>query len=104
MSKIDFDKVYQNAVDKEAGKLIYCSIIELLDKNDYGSIEVVAHGIKINIGWQKWQRSENCYHIVFTAQRKLRFFFYRKYLKGIKFDITGKDVEYLSAEETGDYD
>lgn len=104
MSKIDFDQIYQEAVDKETKKLFACSINELLEKNDYGSIEAMNQGIKINIGWWKWERYEkNCYHIVFKAQRKL-FLFYRQYLNGIKFDIESGTIEYLSDEEIGDYD
>jgi len=107
MSKIDFDQIYQGAVDEEAKKLLSCSIKELLEKDDYGSMETINQGIKISIGWWKWckwARNENCYHIVFKAQRDLMFGFYRTYLNGVKFDIASNTVEYLSDEETGDYD
>ena len=104
MSKINFDQIFQNTVDEETKLLFSCSIDELLDKNDYGSMETINKGIKISIGWWKWQYGESRYHIIFLAQRKLYRGFYRKYLNGIKFDIKSGIVEYLSEEEIGDYD
>jgi len=104
MEKSNVDKIFQSAVDEETKRLFSCSIGELLDRNDYGSIDTISQGIKINIGWWKWERNENCYHVVLKAQRKLFLNFYKQYLNGIKFDVESGVIEYLSNEEVGDYD
>ena len=65
MDKSNFDQIFQSAVDEETKKLFSYSIGELLDKNAYGSMEIMYQGIKINIGWWKWKLDESRYHIVF---------------------------------------
>jgi len=101
MNKINFDKIYQSAVDNETDKFFSYSIDELLHKGDYGSIKTLN---QVNIGWWKWKYGESRCHIVVKAQRKLCFGFCRNYLNGIKFDVESGVVEYLSKEEIGGYD
>ena len=100
--KKDLDKIFQNAVDFEANKLYKSSIENIINRNDYGSIETIEQGIKISIGWWKHKFNENLYHIVFKSGRKLFLCFYRSYLNGVK--VVNGNIEYLSDIELCDYD
>jgi hypothetical protein len=99
---INLDVLYQQAVDQEAAKTLDLTVDDFLKIGDYGSIETTINGSQYSIGWWHYNVEGQFNHVVFIAERKLRFFFYRKYISGVKLE-KGKLLK-LTDEEIGNYD
>ncbi len=96
------DKLFQEAVDKEADKIIMLSVADFLKIDDFGRIESATTENKIPIAWWHHKLDENLHHIVFQSERRYGLIFTKKYLSGIKLE-DGKLLK-LNDIELGQYD
>ena len=95
------DRLYQEAVDKEADKILQLTVDEFLKIADYGSIEAIINGKKVSMGWWHLKLSENLHHVVFGTNRTF-LCFYHPYFSGVKLE-DGKMLK-MSDDELGAYD
>ncbi len=96
------DQLYQNAVDREAEKLLTVSKEFLLNISDCGSFRSTIEDKEIHIAFWHWKFDNGSHHIVFIAQRNVFLFLYRKYLAGVK--LENDEIQALSPSELGCYD
>jgi hypothetical protein len=97
----DLDRRYQDCVDELARKTLELSRDELLDYEDYGSVD---HG-GIGVGFWHYTLANGDNHIVFVTNRKLVRFLpvYHKYIAGVVFGPE-KEPRLMTDEESGEYD
>ncbi len=95
------DQLYQKTIDAKVEQLLKKSVQEIKNLKNYGH-EIVLNEKKIEIGWWKYELSDNLIHIVYKTSRRFLLFLHKPYLQGLK--ISDNKIEYLTDEELAEYD
>ncbi len=96
------DTLYQNAVDREANRVLSLSVQDFLKIDDYGSIETSIDDKNISIAFWHHKLNNNQHHIVFQVDRRAILFLNKMYLSGVK--LENGTITKLNNKEIGDYD